>query len=80
MIGAIISIISVFHFRWLAMRFLSMIWAGLWLFYNIKEGSLWWVITILILTTANIITMIRIIISNKKLPKEELELEPELIK
>jgi len=77
-----ISLISVLHFRWLVMRNLSVFWALLWLVYNIVEWSIWWVITIVILTSANIITIIRIIRDKKKDAKLELkrELEPEYVK
>jgi len=75
------GIISVFHFRWLAMRTISMIWAFMWLFYNIIEGSIWWIATITILTTANIITITRILLDRRKVKLEEAkkELEPEII-
>jgi hypothetical protein len=80
-VWGLIWIISVFHFRGLAMRTISMIWALMWLAYNIIEGSIWWIATIWTLTTVNIITMIRILLDRRraKLEKAKQELEPEII-
>lgn len=64
-ISWILATIAYFYLKWIKMRLVLLITPILWIFYDLKWNSIWWIITDVFYTAAHIITISRLIIDKK---------------
>lgn len=62
----IIVTLSFFYLKWIKMRLVLIMCSFFWLVYNFYWRSIWWIVIELFLISINTVTIIRLVLDNKK--------------